>query len=155
MGDLSTNNDEKPVSKPLSRSDRRDQFQAVMKQILVKLKHNPSSITTEDARRLSENVEARDERSARIISAVESFAIANGNLHEQDPSLGQAPHTSLLTVVKDLHAAVESSPSEVTPEILRTAQSVVSSNLLIFLCFGPCINSFYRNAEGSWLCQRP
>lgn len=122
---------------PASKPTREDLFQQEMEKILVKLKNNPSSITTEDARRLSENVEARDEKSARIISAVESFAVANEALHEQDPNLGQAPHTSLLTVVKDLHAAVDTSPGDVTTEILRTAQSIVSSKFVIILSVLP------------------
>ncbi|KAF1839905.1 uncharacterized protein K460DRAFT_297597 [Cucurbitaria berberidis CBS 394.84] len=100
-----------------------------MEKILVKLKNDPGSITTEDARRLSENVEARDEKSARIISAVESFAVANEALHDQDPSLGQAPHTSLLTVVNDLHAAVDTNPSDITTEVLRTVQTNIVSEM--------------------------
>ncbi len=112
------------------KSARQDRFRAAMEHVLEKLKNNPGSITTEDARRLSENYEARDESAARIISAVESFANANLNLHEQDPSLGQAPHTSILTVVKDLNAAVEISPDEVTPEALATTQSVVNSKCI-------------------------
>ncbi|KAI8940224.1 hypothetical protein NX059_003928 [Plenodomus lindquistii] len=93
---------------------------------LLKLKQDPSSITTEDARRLSENYDAHDERSARIISAVEAFAVANVEVHNQNPSLGQEIHTSLLTLVKDLHAAVTLNPGDVTDEVLKTAQSVVS-----------------------------
>ncbi|KAF2132598.1 hypothetical protein P153DRAFT_420568 [Dothidotthia symphoricarpi CBS 119687] len=94
--------------------------------ILHKLKNDPGSITTEDARRLSENTEAKDERSARIISAVESLAVANVEVHEKNPELGQVPHTSLLTVVRDLDAAVARSPEDVTPDVLRGAQSIVS-----------------------------
>ncbi|KAH9879223.1 hypothetical protein J1614_002662 [Plenodomus biglobosus] len=101
-----------------------------LEQTLLKLKQNPSSITTEDARRLSENYDTHDRRSARIISAVEAFAVANVEVHDQSPSLGQEIHTSLLTIVKDLHAAVSSNPDDVTDEVLKTAQSVVSSTLL-------------------------
>ncbi|CAO2656704.1 Nn.00g055070.m01.CDS01 [Neocucurbitaria sp. VM-36] len=97
-----------------------------MENILVKVKKNTSSITTEDARRLSENVEARDEKSARIISAVKSFAMTNKALHEPNTSLGQAPYTSLLTLVEDLHVAVDTNPGDVTTEVLRAAQSVIS-----------------------------
>ncbi|KAL6711942.1 hypothetical protein ACN47E_002985 [Coniothyrium glycines] len=97
-----------------------------MQLILNKLKNDPTAITTEDARRLSENHDAKDERSARIISAIEAYAVANEMLHELDPKLGQAPHTSLLTVVEDLNAAVGASPHEVTDEIFRMTQSIVS-----------------------------
>lgn len=102
-------------------------IQQAMTDILDKLRNDPGSITTEDARRLSENTVADDLQTARIISAVESFAIANEAAHEIDPELGQAPHTSLLTVVNDLKNAVEQNPGGVTTEILRTAQNVVSS----------------------------
>lgn len=102
-------------------------FREQMEQILVKLRDNPGTITMEDARRLSENYDAGDERSARIISAVEAFAVANEQLHEQDITMGQAPHTSLATVVTDLNAAVELNPSGVTSQVLRVTQSILSS----------------------------
>ncbi|KAH7399251.1 hypothetical protein BKA66DRAFT_159297 [Pyrenochaeta sp. MPI-SDFR-AT-0127] len=100
-------------------------FQQAMELILVKLNYKPSSITTEDARRLSENAEARDERSTRIIAAVKAFAVANKELHEQNPSLIQGPHKSLLTVVEDLHAAVDFNPNEVSTEVLENTQNVI------------------------------
>ena len=106
-------------------------LQQEMTEILHKLKNNPSSITTEDARRLSENAEARDERSARIISAVESLAVANVEVHKKDSDLGQVPHTNLLTVVQDLNAAVIRNPEDVTPDVLKGAQSVVSSKCIL------------------------
>ncbi|KAF2831629.1 hypothetical protein CC86DRAFT_342578 [Ophiobolus disseminans] len=101
-------------------------MQEVMNEILNKLRDDPSSITTEDARRLSENAVVGDLRTAKIISAVEAFALANEVVHDVDPQLGQAPHTSLLTVVNDLKIAVEQNPTDVTIEVLRTAQNVVS-----------------------------
>lgn len=111
-----------------SRGVSRDQqFREQMEQILVKLRNNPGDITTEDARRLSENYDARDDKSARIISAVEAFAVANEALYEQDASMGQAPHMSLLTVVNDLCAAVDTNPHDVTTEVLRNTESIVSS----------------------------
>ncbi|OAL55669.1 hypothetical protein IQ07DRAFT_557306 [Pyrenochaeta sp. DS3sAY3a] len=97
-----------------------------MEKILVKLKNEPGSITTEDARRLSENVEVNNEKSARIISAVESFAVANESLHEEIPPLGQPIHSSLLTIVMDLQIAVQRNPGDVTDEVLRTTQSIVT-----------------------------
>jgi uncharacterized protein YpuA (DUF1002 family) len=106
-------------------------FQDLMQDILDKLRDDPSSITTEDARRLSENTVAGDLRTAKIISAVEAFAAASETIHEVDPQLGQAPHTSLLTVVNDLKVAVDQNPTDVTTEILRKAQTVVSSKYTI------------------------
>src|SRR2546425_675991 len=102
-----------------------------MEHTMVKLMNNPSIITTEDARRLSENVAATDEKSARIISAVEAFAVANEDLHDEEPSLGQAPHTSLLTVVNDLNAAVEANPktSTLRSSGLLRASPAVSATL--------------------------
>lgn len=102
-------------------------FTGILDSILTKLKTDPSTITTEDARRLSENVVAKDEQTAKIVSAVEAFAAASEVIHEVNPQLGQAPHTSLLTVVNDLKVAVEQNPADVTTEVLRTAQNVVSS----------------------------
>lgn len=94
---------------------------------------DPLSITTEDARRLSEHYEVHDERSAKIISAVESMAVAAQDVHEQVPSLGQGPQASLLTVVNDLKVAVDADPVQVTPEILKTTQGVISSRFSIAL----------------------
>lgn len=102
-------------------------FHSHLQGVLDKLHKDPLSITTEDARRLSENYEARDQRSANIISAVESLAVASQDVHEQIPTLGQSTHTSLLTVVHDLKAAVEANTKGVTPEILKITQGVVSS----------------------------
>ncbi|KAF2253062.1 hypothetical protein BU26DRAFT_449534 [Trematosphaeria pertusa] len=102
------------------------QFHLHLQKVLDKLQTEPLSITTEDARRLSENYEARDERSAKIISAVESLAVAAQDVHEQVPQLGQGPQTSILTVVNDLKAAVDTNPKDVTPEVLKTTQGIVS-----------------------------
>jgi hypothetical protein len=106
-----------------------DYFQELMEDILRKLKQDPSSITREDARRLSENAEARDMRTAKIIAAVEAFAEAHEYIYPKnsDPGLDQAPHTSLPTILKDLSVAVDINPSDVTLEVLRAAQAVVSS----------------------------
>ncbi|KAH7379310.1 hypothetical protein DE146DRAFT_774173 [Phaeosphaeria sp. MPI-PUGE-AT-0046c] len=101
-------------------------FTAILTTILNKLKTDPSTITTEDARRLSENVVAEDEQTAKIISAVEAFAAASEVIHEVNPQLVQAPHASLLTVVNDLKVAVEQNPADVTTEVLKTAQNIVS-----------------------------
>ena len=88
---------------------------------------NPLSITTDDARRLSEQYQARDERSAKIISAVESLAVGAQDVHEEVPYLGQGPTLSLLTIVNDLKMAVENSPQEITTEILKMTQGIVDS----------------------------
>ncbi|KAF1932083.1 uncharacterized protein M421DRAFT_54615 [Didymella exigua CBS 183.55] len=98
----------------------------VSQDVMQRLRSNPGSITEEDARRFSENVEAKDARSARLVSAVESLAAARSDIYSQETSLGQSPHMSLLTVVKDLYAAVEANPDDVDTEILKTTQSIVS-----------------------------
>jgi hypothetical protein len=98
-----------------------------LKEIMDKLHKAPLSITTEDARRLSENFVAVDDRSAKIISAVETLAIAAQDVHNTVPVLGQAPQTSLLTIVNDLKAVVDNSPQQVTVEIVKITQGIVSS----------------------------
>ncbi|KZM22168.1 uncharacterized protein EKO05_0002081 [Ascochyta rabiei] len=98
----------------------------VSQNVIQRLRSDPSSITEEDARRFSENVKARDASSARLVSAVESLAAAHNDIYGQRISLGQIPHPSLLTVVKDLYAAVETNPEDINMEILRTTQSIVS-----------------------------
>jgi hypothetical protein len=111
-----------------SHKSTGDQYcQSIVNDILVKLRDDPRSLTTEDARRLSENAVAGDMRTAKIISAVEAFAVASEVIHDVDPHLGQAPHTSLLTLINDLKVAVEQNPNDVTTEIFRTAQNVVTS----------------------------
>ncbi|KAF2869386.1 hypothetical protein BDV95DRAFT_98365 [Massariosphaeria phaeospora] len=100
-------------------------LQGHQQDVLHKLKNDPISITAEDARRFSENFDAHDEHSARIISAVEAMAAAGPELTGTE-SLGDQPHTSILTVVKDLQAVVDADPAAVTTEVLRTAQGVVS-----------------------------
>ncbi|KAJ4362817.1 hypothetical protein N0V95_001191 [Ascochyta clinopodiicola] len=99
---------------------------SVSQNVIERLRSDPSSITEEDARRFSENVEARDASSARLVSAVESLAAAHNDIFGQRTSLGQSVHPSLLTVVKDLYAAVETNPEDIDMEILRTTQSIVS-----------------------------
>ncbi|XP_014558407.1 hypothetical protein COCVIDRAFT_36160 [Bipolaris victoriae FI3] len=96
-------------------SSQSSQFKNLLEAMLEKLKTDPSSVTVDDARLLFDNFTASDERAVRIISAVEYLAIAN-----------KTHHCELLTAVKDLHDKVESSPGEVTIEVLRTTQSVVS-----------------------------
>jgi hypothetical protein len=102
-------------------------FQSIVNEILVKLREDPRSLTTEDARRLSKNTVADDARMAKIISSVEAFAVANEVIHDIDPNLSHAPHTSLPTLINDLKVAVEKNPADVTTEVLRTAQNIVSS----------------------------
>jgi hypothetical protein len=119
---MSSKTSEKPHE---SAGDKH--FQNIMDGILVKLRDDPRSLTTEDARRLSENTVAADTRMAKIISAVEGFAVANEVILDVDPHLGHAPHTSLPTLINDLKVAVEQNPTDVTIEVLRAAQNVMSS----------------------------
>ncbi|KAG9188777.1 hypothetical protein G6011_07482 [Alternaria panax] len=81
-------------------------FQDQLESILRKLKTNPSGITADEARILTENVVTRDDRA--------------------ELSHAQAPHRSLLMAAKDLHVAVDGSHEEATNEVLRVAQSIVS-----------------------------
>ncbi|CAI6331563.1 unnamed protein product [Periconia digitata] len=99
---------------------------ALKGEIMAKLAQDPLSITTEDARRFSETYVAKDDSSAKIISAVGTVAVAAQDIHEQVPTMGQEPKTSLLTIVNDLKAAVENNPDDVNNEILKITQSIVS-----------------------------
>ncbi|KAJ4324825.1 hypothetical protein N0V94_001054 [Neodidymelliopsis sp. IMI 364377] len=99
---------------------------SVSEEVIERLRNDPSSITEEDARRFSENVEVTNPTSARLVSAVESLAAAHNDIYSKNINLGQSPHPSLLTVVKDLHAAVEANPEDINTEILKTTQSIVS-----------------------------
>ena len=99
----------------------------VSQDMIQRLRSKPSSITEEDARRFSGNVEAKDARSARLVSAVESLAAARNDMYSSDAGLNHSPHPSLLTLVKDLYAAVEIMPDDVDTEILKTTQGIVSS----------------------------
>jgi hypothetical protein len=76
MSDISS---EKPFSVSSSTMDAssEQQFQDQLKLILDKLNSDPSTITSEEAHILSDNVTLHDERSVRIISAIECIAIAN------------------------------------------------------------------------------
>jgi hypothetical protein len=117
------------ISRSTTLEKGGEYFEGILKEILRKLETNPGTITTEDARRLSENVVVNDKWTAKVVSVTESYAAANEILHELIPQLGLAPQTSLLTIVNDLKAAVEQNPRDVTTEVLRTAQNVVSSKL--------------------------
>ncbi|KAI5376149.1 hypothetical protein J4E82_005144 [Alternaria postmessia] len=116
MSDILSEKTTSDVSSDATTSSQR--FQDQLESVLKKLKTDRGSITAEEARILTENVAKPDDRAVRIISAVESLAIAN-----------KAPHRSLLMAAKDLHAAVDGSSEEATTEILRVAQSIVSTGL--------------------------
>ncbi|KAB2106673.1 hypothetical protein AG0111_0g4886 [Alternaria gaisen] len=102
MSDILSEKTTSDVISDVTTSSQR--FQDQLESVLKKLKTDPGSITADEARILTENVAKPDDRAVRIISAVESLAIAN----------------------KDLHAAVDGSSEEATTEILRVAQSIVS-----------------------------
>ncbi|RYN56751.1 hypothetical protein AA0118_g3879 [Alternaria tenuissima] len=109
MSDILSEKTTSDVSSDATTSSQR--FQDQLESVLKKLKTDPGSITADEARILTENVAKPDDRAVRIISAVESLAIAN----------------------KDLHAAVDGSSEEATTEILRVAQSIVSSKFISLL----------------------
>ncbi|KAK7183497.1 hypothetical protein DPSP01_008497 [Paraphaeosphaeria sporulosa] len=110
--------------------DSSNQY-AHFKKVLDKLRTDPLSITPEDARRLSEQVEVTDRRSASIVSAVESLALVSQDLQQPDAQAGQphmvheARHTQHV-LVNDLKAAVDSNPNSVTPDLLKATQEIVS-----------------------------
>jgi hypothetical protein len=114
-----------------------EQSGSPLHEVLDKLQQDPLSITTEDARRLNENYESSDTRSAKIISAVETLAEANQEIHKEMPTLGHGPLTSLLTIVNDLKAAVDANPAEVNNEILKMTQGIVSSKCPHITCTFP------------------
>jgi hypothetical protein len=99
--------------------------------VITKLLNDPTSISTEDARRFSENIEARDARSARLVSAVESLAAVREDLRGTDAPLGHTPHPSMLTIVRDLLADVENYPQDVDEEILKTTRAIASSECFV------------------------
>ncbi|KAF2437423.1 hypothetical protein P171DRAFT_182524 [Karstenula rhodostoma CBS 690.94] len=101
------------------------------KEVLEKLRTDPLSITPEDARRLSEQVEVTDRRSASIVSAVESLALASQDLQQLDtqsdpPPMVHEPRHTQQVLVNDLKAAVDSDPTLVTPDLLKATQEIVS-----------------------------
>jgi hypothetical protein len=107
--------------------------QAFPDSVIRKLLTDPTSISPEDARRFSENVEVRDAKSARLVSAIESLAAVREDLRGTDVYLGQTPHPSMLTIVRDLLADVEKYPQDVDMEILKTTQAIVNSECILLV----------------------
>lgn len=132
-----------PITFDLNTVDEKKghYFQELLADVHRKLKHDPTELTTEDARRLSENVDINDRRAALLVTAVESYVIGNEAMHEVDPNLGQAPHTSLSTILNDLKFAVELNPHNVTQDHLKSAQEIVSSRCLCIPAFLPNLSS--------------
>lgn len=72
---------------------------------------------------------ATDERSARLIAAVEAVAAAQPDiraLDNHDHNLDRSGPSPLMAVAKGLIHILEKSPGDVTPEVLRVTQSAVS-----------------------------
>jgi hypothetical protein len=108
--------------------------------VVDKLKNDPTTVTADDARRLHEHFNATDKESARLISAIEAVANANGELASvqgDTEALAKSGHTSLTTIAEDLLHAVESNPGDVTVEVLKLTQTAVSkmqvSSFIVFL----------------------
>lgn len=100
--------------------------------MLDKLRTDPLSITTQDALRLSDQIMAVDDRSAKIVSAVNSLAVVSEEIKDLDPrfstsALSHDPGHTQAALVTDLNAAVDRYPGNVTPEILKTVQGIVTS----------------------------
>jgi hypothetical protein len=62
-------------------------FLPLVEDILDKLRQDPGSITTDDARRLSENAVVGDLRTTRIVAAVKAFAAHNEGIYEVSRSM--------------------------------------------------------------------
>lgn len=101
--------------------------------VLDKLRTDPLSITPDDARRLSEQVEVTDRRSAKIVSAVNSLAVASQDIKEMGPKLdlggelASKPSHIQAALVTDLEAAVDKYPHEVSQEVFQKVQGIASS----------------------------
>ena len=100
--------------------------------MLDKLRTDPLSITPEDALRLSDQIIATDDRSAKIVSAVNSLAVVSEEIKELDPRLNGSclchdPGHTQAALASDLNAAVDRHPSNVTPQLLKTVQGIVTS----------------------------
>jgi len=83
MSDILSEKTTSDVSSDATTSSQR--FQDQLESVLKKLKTDPGSITADEARILTENVAKPDDRAVRIISAVESLAIANKVCNIRDP----------------------------------------------------------------------
>jgi hypothetical protein len=71
----------------MSEKESTDFFLPLVEDILDKLRQDPGSITTDDARRLSENAVVGDLRTARIVAAVKAFAAHNEGIYEVSRSM--------------------------------------------------------------------
>jgi hypothetical protein len=71
----------------MSEKESTDYFLPLVEDILDKLRQDPGSITTDDARRLSENAVVGDLRTARIVAAVKAFAAHNEGIYEVSRSM--------------------------------------------------------------------
>ncbi|KAF2270479.1 hypothetical protein CC78DRAFT_611377 [Lojkania enalia] len=131
MASTSNRHHSKLVQGHKSTGSPKVDFHSFFQEVLEKLQKNPLAITAEDARRLHEHFDATDERSAKIISAIEALALAqpdimatsNGKIEAAAPS---PPKVCLLTLVNDLAATVDANPDGVSPEVLESTQRVVS-----------------------------
>lgn len=84
MSDILSEKTTSDVSSDATTSSQR--FQDQLESVLKKLKTDPGSITADEVRILTENVAKPDDRAVRIISAVESLAIANKVCNIRDPA---------------------------------------------------------------------
>ncbi|KAF1996727.1 hypothetical protein P154DRAFT_623056 [Amniculicola lignicola CBS 123094] len=115
-----------PMGKDLNPQDLIQED--IIQEVLGKLKHEPLNITADDARRLHEHFDASDEHFAHVISAVEAIAGVNEGCRSEKIALpeGSNGKVELLTLVKDLQATVETHPNDVTAEVLRLTQGIIS-----------------------------
>jgi|SRR5690242_7952848 len=111
---------------PVERLARHHRLQSAMELVLGKLRRDPKTVTTEDVRSLTDNAEEADTSTAEVIAAVADVVARN---KEEQAVLGNEASCSinLSKVVEDLLAAVNTLPGEVNTDILKTTQSIVSS----------------------------
>ncbi|KAF2187035.1 hypothetical protein K469DRAFT_570863, partial [Zopfia rhizophila CBS 207.26] len=110
----------------LASSNQHQNFQYHLQKVLEQLKKDPMSITAEDARRLHEHYNAVDERSAKVISAVEALAVVTPEIATTGGEDASNGTVSLYALVKNVHSTIDTNPADVTPDILKLAQSIVS-----------------------------
>jgi hypothetical protein len=111
--------------------------QDLLQDILGRLSTDPTSVTAEDARRLHEQFEATDERTARLISAIEGVGAAHDDIAATKgnyEAMKQSGHASLLTMAYDLNAAVDKNPDDVTSEVFKLTQGIASSKSFSSSC---------------------
>lgn len=99
-------------------------FQLMMKNVYVKAKKAPNTISLENAHHMFEHVEADDLRAARIILAIESYAQANETARDDGSASGQASFNKLMAMLNGDAIEMKSTSSA---EALRSTEGSMNS----------------------------